>query len=173
MAGLKEGGGVIRIGGCEAVALWKGGSGPRCVARPNAGQNPLSPRMAFPFGQHGARRCRRHAFNLTGVEHRFQDHARLLQFRDGLDERTALIVKRVYPGPLPGISRQSRRAAALASGLSGAADRGRGPMRESRSIERRIRSARFPVIKTLDDVDRSWPKKINLRKSRTCSGWPS
>lgn len=38
---------------------------------------------------------------------------------------------------------------------------GEAAMRESRSIERRIRNARFPVIKTLDDFDWSWPKKIN------------
>jgi DNA replication protein DnaC len=34
-------------------------------------------------------------------------------------------------------------------------------MREMRSIERRIRNARFPVRKTLDDFQWSWPKKIN------------
>ncbi|HXW31401.1 MAG TPA: IS21-like element helper ATPase IstB [Xanthobacteraceae bacterium] len=33
--------------------------------------------------------------------------------------------------------------------------------REIRSIERRIRNARFPVRKTLDDFQWSWPKKIN------------
>ena len=50
---------------------------------------------------------------------------------------------------------------------------GEAAMRESRSIERRIRNARFPVLKTLDDFDWSWPKKTTGRKSRTCSGWPS
>lgn len=34
-------------------------------------------------------------------------------------------------------------------------------MRDERSTERRIRNARFPVIKTLDDFQWSWPKKIN------------
>jgi DNA replication protein DnaC len=34
-------------------------------------------------------------------------------------------------------------------------------MREMRSIERRIKNARFPVRKTLDDFQWSWPKKIN------------
>jgi DNA replication protein DnaC len=34
-------------------------------------------------------------------------------------------------------------------------------MREMRSIERRIRNARFPVRKTLDDFQWSWPRKIN------------
>jgi DNA replication protein DnaC len=34
-------------------------------------------------------------------------------------------------------------------------------MREDRSIERRIRNARFPVVKSLDDFQWSWPKKIN------------
>jgi DNA replication protein DnaC len=33
--------------------------------------------------------------------------------------------------------------------------------REMRSIERRIRNAHFPVRKTLDDFQWSWPKKIN------------
>lgn len=34
-------------------------------------------------------------------------------------------------------------------------------MREMRSIERRIKNARFPVRKTIDDFQWSWPKKIN------------
>src|SRR5215467_9680999 len=34
-------------------------------------------------------------------------------------------------------------------------------MRDVRSTERRIRNARFPVIKTLDAFQWSWPKKIN------------
>jgi DNA replication protein DnaC len=38
---------------------------------------------------------------------------------------------------------------------------GEAAMREQRSIERRIRNARFPVLKILDDFDWSWPKKIN------------
>src|SRR5215475_13825057 len=33
--------------------------------------------------------------------------------------------------------------------------------REMRGIERRIKNARFPVRKTLDDFQWSWPKKIN------------
>jgi len=33
--------------------------------------------------------------------------------------------------------------------------------RDARSTERRIRNARFPVIKTLDDFQWSWPRKIN------------
>jgi DNA replication protein DnaC len=33
--------------------------------------------------------------------------------------------------------------------------------REMRSIERRIKNARFPVRKTLDDFQWSWPKKVN------------
>jgi len=33
--------------------------------------------------------------------------------------------------------------------------------RNDRSIERRIRMARFPVIKTLDEFNWNWPKKIN------------
>jgi DNA replication protein DnaC len=38
---------------------------------------------------------------------------------------------------------------------------GEAAVRESRAIERRIRSARFPVLKTLDDFQWSWPAKIN------------
>jgi len=34
-------------------------------------------------------------------------------------------------------------------------------MRDERSTARRIRNARFPVIKTLEDFQWSWPKKIN------------
>ncbi|HIC89117.1 MAG TPA: ATP-binding protein [Anaerolineae bacterium] len=34
-------------------------------------------------------------------------------------------------------------------------------LRRDRSIARRIRIARFPVIKTLDEFDWNWPKKIN------------
>jgi DNA replication protein DnaC len=33
--------------------------------------------------------------------------------------------------------------------------------REERALERRIRAARFPVTKTLDQFDWSWPSKIN------------
>jgi DNA replication protein DnaC len=38
---------------------------------------------------------------------------------------------------------------------------GEATVRENRAIERRIRNARFPAIKTLDDFRWSWPKKIN------------
>jgi DNA replication protein DnaC len=38
---------------------------------------------------------------------------------------------------------------------------GEATMRETRSIERRIKNARFPVRKSLDDFQWSWPKKIN------------
>src|ERR1700694_5100677 len=38
---------------------------------------------------------------------------------------------------------------------------GEATMRENRSIERRIKNARFPLLKTLDDFQWSWPKKIN------------
>ncbi len=34
-------------------------------------------------------------------------------------------------------------------------------LHSDRIIQRRIRSARFPVIKTLDEFDWSWPRKIN------------
>jgi len=38
---------------------------------------------------------------------------------------------------------------------------GEAHRREDRSIQRRIGLARFPVLKTLDQFDWSWPKKIN------------
>ena len=38
---------------------------------------------------------------------------------------------------------------------------GEAALRENRSIERRIKNARFPVLKTLDDFQWTWPKKIN------------
>ena len=38
---------------------------------------------------------------------------------------------------------------------------GEATMRENRSIERRINNARFPVLKSLEDFQWSWPRKIN------------
>src|SRR5258708_8376172 len=38
---------------------------------------------------------------------------------------------------------------------------GEATMRENRSIERRIRNARFPVLKSLDDFQCTWPKNTN------------
>src|SRR5499425_1288209 len=38
---------------------------------------------------------------------------------------------------------------------------GEATLRENRSIERRIKNARFPVLKSLDDFQWNWPKKIN------------
>lgn len=38
---------------------------------------------------------------------------------------------------------------------------GETDMRKDRTIQRRIREARFPVIRTLEDFNWSWPKKIN------------
>lgn len=38
---------------------------------------------------------------------------------------------------------------------------GEAARRENHAIERRIRNARFPVLKTLDDFQWNWPKKIN------------
>jgi DNA replication protein DnaC len=34
-------------------------------------------------------------------------------------------------------------------------------VRENRAIERRIKKARFPVLKTMEDFEWTWPKKIN------------
>src|SRR5262249_24082196 len=38
---------------------------------------------------------------------------------------------------------------------------GEAALRENRAIERRIKKAHFPVLKTLDDFEWGWPKKIN------------
>ena len=38
---------------------------------------------------------------------------------------------------------------------------GQTQTREQRSIQRRIKAAGFPVLKTLEDFDWNWPKKIN------------
>jgi DNA replication protein DnaC len=38
---------------------------------------------------------------------------------------------------------------------------GEAALRENRAIERRIKNARFPVLKTIDNFEWSWPKKIN------------
>jgi DNA replication protein DnaC len=38
---------------------------------------------------------------------------------------------------------------------------GEAALRKDRSIQRRIRLARFPVVKTLDQFNWTWPKKIN------------
>jgi len=38
---------------------------------------------------------------------------------------------------------------------------GEAALRQDRAIQRRIGKARFPVVKTLDHFDWSWPKKIN------------
>ena len=38
---------------------------------------------------------------------------------------------------------------------------GEASVRETRAIERRIRQARFPFLKTMEDFEWNWPKKIN------------
>lgn len=38
---------------------------------------------------------------------------------------------------------------------------GEASLRKDRSVQRRIQSARFPVVKTLDQYSFTWPKKIN------------
>lgn len=38
---------------------------------------------------------------------------------------------------------------------------GEAARRETRAVERRIRQARFPVLKTMEDFEWTWPKKIN------------
>jgi DNA replication protein DnaC len=44
--------------------------------------------------------------------------------------------------------------------------RGEAALRRDRAIKRRIRMARFPVIKTLDEFNWTWPKKINRLQVR-------
>jgi DNA replication protein DnaC len=41
---------------------------------------------------------------------------------------------------------------------------GEAATRENRAIQRRIDNARFPVLKTLDTFQWSWPKKINRQQ---------
>ncbi len=43
-------------------------------------------------------------------------------------------------------------------------------LRNDKLIQRRIKSARFPVIKTLDQFNWSWPKKINPTQIKNFSG---
>lgn len=38
---------------------------------------------------------------------------------------------------------------------------GEATLRENRAIERRIKKARFPVLKAMEDFEWTWPKKIN------------
>src|SRR5215472_10549179 len=38
---------------------------------------------------------------------------------------------------------------------------GEASTRETRAIARRIKNARFPVLKTMEDIEWTWPKKIN------------
>ena len=38
---------------------------------------------------------------------------------------------------------------------------GEAARRETRAVERRIKNARFPVLKTMEDFEWTWPKKIN------------
>ena len=40
-------------------------------------------------------------------------------------------------------------------------------LRQQRALERRVRAARFPVVKTLDRFDWSWPTKIDELKIRS------
>ncbi len=56
---------------------------------------------------------------------------------------------------------------------------GESQRRQDRSIARRIAEARFPIIKTLDQFDWNWPKKINrpqatppASKATPCSSPP-
>src|SRR4030081_2831665 len=50
---------------------------------------------------------------------------------------------------------------------------GEATMRENRSIERRIRNARFPVLNPSTTSSGAGLKRSTARKSRTCSVWPS
>jgi DNA replication protein DnaC len=42
--------------------------------------------------------------------------------------------------------------------------------REQRSLQRRVRAARLPVLKSLDSFDWSWPKKINRQQVQNLFG---
>lgn len=43
---------------------------------------------------------------------------------------------------------------------------GEAALRQDRARQRRIREARFPVLKTLDQFDFTWPTKINRLADR-------
>jgi len=45
--------------------------------------------------------------------------------------------------------------------------------RHQLAIQRRVAAARFPCLKTLDQFDWNWPKKINRTQVQTSSAWPS
>ena len=45
--------------------------------------------------------------------------------------------------------------------------------RHDRQIVRRVAAARFPVLKTLEQFNWTWPKKVNQDQGRTSSAWPS
>jgi DNA replication protein DnaC len=45
-------------------------------------------------------------------------------------------------------------------------------VRENRAIERRIKKARLPVLKTMEDFEWNWPKRSIGPRSRTCSVSP-
>ena len=46
-------------------------------------------------------------------------------------------------------------------------------LRHDRSVQRRIRDARFPVIKTMAGWDWNWPTQLNACKLNIFSSWTS
>lgn len=48
--------------------------------------------------------------------------------------------------------------------------RGESDIRKDKAVQRRISLARFPVVKTLDQFNWSWPKKINREQVRYLAG---
>ena len=50
---------------------------------------------------------------------------------------------------------------------------GEAAAREDRRVQRCIRQARFPVLKTIDRFDWNWPPKSTGRRCKTCSTWTS
>ena len=51
---------------------------------------------------------------------------------------------------------------------------GEALVRQERSVQRRIRQARLPLIKTLEQFQWSWPRKINrlqVQEAGCCSSW--
>jgi DNA replication protein DnaC len=70
--------------------------------------------------------------------------------------KLASILEHYQPEAKAAAERQSSHIDYLARLIDGEAQ-----LRRDRSIARRIKLARFPVIKALDEFDWSWPKKIN------------
>ena len=78
-------------------------------------------------------------------------------FHAHLDALTLFFIREHYPDAVHRAAEEQSDHLTVLERLA----EGEAHLRRDRSIERRIRLARFPVKKTLDSFDWSWPKKIN------------